>query len=206
MATTTAALLLAAIGIVTFDAALFRRSLIFDLSALSRIIADNSTAAIVFDDPRTASETLAALRARPHLVTACIYRADGSILARYARQEATSVCPPPGAQDGSSIQHRNPDPLTRHSAQRTPCRNPGDALRTRRNRGAREDLRRHRAGRAAGFEPDCVPAHVEAARGHRDPDLAPGSRDHVGIGDKRLSDSRAETLGRRTGRAGGSIQ
>ena len=34
MATTTAALLLAAIGIVTFDAALFRRSLIFDLSAL----------------------------------------------------------------------------------------------------------------------------------------------------------------------------
>jgi PAS domain S-box-containing protein len=103
MATTTAALLLAAIGIVTFDAALFRRSLVFDLSALSRIIADNSTAAIVFDDPRTASETLAALRARPHLVTACIYRGDGSILARYARQDATSVCPPPGTQDGAQF-------------------------------------------------------------------------------------------------------
>ncbi len=100
MATTTAALLLAAIGIVTFDAALFRRSLIFDLSALSTIIADNSTAAIVFDDPRAATETLGALRARPHMVTACIYRADGSILANYGRQATNSVCPAAGAQDG----------------------------------------------------------------------------------------------------------
>jgi PAS domain S-box-containing protein len=100
MATTATALVLAAVGIVAFDAAFFRRSLMSDLSALSRIISDNSTAAIVFDDPRTASETLAALRARPHLVTACIYRADGSILARYARQEGNSVCPlPPATQD-----------------------------------------------------------------------------------------------------------
>jgi PAS domain S-box-containing protein len=100
MATTTAALLLAAIGIVTFDAALFRRSLIFDLSALSTIIADNSTAAIVFDDPRAAAETLGALRARPHMVTACIYRSDGSILANYGRQATNSVCPAASAQDG----------------------------------------------------------------------------------------------------------
>jgi len=100
VATTAAALLLAAIGIVTFDAALFRRSLIFDLSALARIIADNSTAAIAFDDPRAATETLGALRARPHLMTACIYRADGSILADYERQAATPACPAPGARDG----------------------------------------------------------------------------------------------------------
>jgi len=98
VATTAAALLLAAIGIVTFDAALFRRSLIFDLSALARIIADNSTAAIAFDDPRAATETLGALRARPHLMTACIYRADGSILADYERQAATPACPAPGAR------------------------------------------------------------------------------------------------------------
>ena len=65
MATTTVALLLAAIGIVAFDAFLFRQSLTRDLSALSRIIADNSTAALAFNDPRAATETLAALRARP---------------------------------------------------------------------------------------------------------------------------------------------
>jgi methyl-accepting chemotaxis protein len=131
MATTTAALLLAAIGIVTFDAALFRRSLIFDLSALSRIIADNSTAAIAFDDPQTASETLAALRARPHLVTACIYRADGSILARYARQEATSVCPP-GAEEGAQSVS-NPEPVACDLPGRRV--NAGASLRTRRKAG-----------------------------------------------------------------------
>jgi PAS domain S-box-containing protein len=100
MATTTAALLLAAIGIVTFDTFFFRQSLTRDLSALSRIIADNSTAALAFNDPRAASETLAALRARPHLVTACIYRMDGSVLARYARQEGPSECPSAGGQEG----------------------------------------------------------------------------------------------------------
>ena len=98
MATTTVALVLAAIGIVAFDAFLFRQSLTRDLSALSRIIADNSTAALAFNDPRAATETLAALRARPHLATACIYRADGSLLAKYARQDGVSLCPPPTAQ------------------------------------------------------------------------------------------------------------
>ena len=99
MVTTTVALVLAAIGIVAFDAFLFRQSLTRDLSALSRIIADNSTAALAFNDPRAATETLAALRARPHLATACIYRADGSLLAKYARQDGVSLCPPPTAQD-----------------------------------------------------------------------------------------------------------
>jgi PAS domain S-box-containing protein len=99
MATTTVALALAAIGIVAFDAFLFRQSLTRDLSALSRIIADNSTAALAFNDPRAATETLAALRARPHLATACIYRVDGSLLAKYTRQDGVSVCPPPTEHD-----------------------------------------------------------------------------------------------------------
>ena len=98
MATTTAALLLAAIGIVTFDTFLFRRSLTRDLSALSRIIADNSTAALAFNDPRAATETLAALRARPHLVTACIYRADGSILAQVRAAGSDLRLPGAGAR------------------------------------------------------------------------------------------------------------
>jgi HAMP domain-containing protein len=99
MATTTAALLLAGIGIVAFDSFLFRGYLERDLSALARIIADNSTAAISFDDPQTAAETLAALRAKPHLVTACVYRADGTMLAKYARPGASAGCLPPTRQD-----------------------------------------------------------------------------------------------------------
>ena len=113
MATTIVAVLLAAIGIVAFDAFLFRRSLERDLSALSRIIADNSTAALAFDDSRTATETLAALRARPHLVSACIYRPDGSLLGKYSRQNQPSACPPPGEPDGSQFSSTASDCLTR---------------------------------------------------------------------------------------------
>ncbi len=93
MATTSAALLLAAFGIVLTDSILFRGYLRRDLSALARIIADNTTAALAFDDPKSAAETLGALRARPHVIDACLYRKDGTVLARYSRQGGDS-CPP----------------------------------------------------------------------------------------------------------------
>jgi hypothetical protein len=95
MVTTTAALLLAGIGIIGSDALLFRRNLNRDLSALASIAGDNSTAALAFNDPRTAAETLGALRARTHVAAACIYRLDGSLLATYARTGASSPCPRP---------------------------------------------------------------------------------------------------------------
>src|SRR5271163_2525335 len=88
MATTTAALLLAGIGIVGADSFLFRRDLERDLSVLARMAADNSTAALAFNDPQAAAETLAALRARTHLVAACIYKRDGTIFAKYTRPDA----------------------------------------------------------------------------------------------------------------------
>jgi PAS domain S-box-containing protein len=99
MATTSLALLLAGIGIVAADSFLFRKYLQRDLSSLAQMAAGNSTAALAFNDPRSATETLAALRARPHLATACIFRLDGTILATYSRPDAQSVCPPAAARD-----------------------------------------------------------------------------------------------------------
>lgn len=99
MAATTTALLLAGIGIVAADSLLFRSYLKRDLSTLARMVADNSTAALAFNDPQSARETLAALRAKAHLVTACIYRPDGTILAKYSRLDASSGCPPVDRQD-----------------------------------------------------------------------------------------------------------
>ena len=72
MATTAVALLLAGFGIVLSDAILFRGYLERDLTALAQIIADNTTAALTFDDPKAAAETLTSLKARDHIVTACI--------------------------------------------------------------------------------------------------------------------------------------
>jgi len=94
MAITAAALLLAGFGIVSADAVLFRTFLRRDLATLVRIVADNSTAALAFDDPDSAAQTLGALRARVHVQDACIYRMDGTVLAGYARTGAPR-CPPP---------------------------------------------------------------------------------------------------------------
>jgi PAS domain S-box-containing protein len=99
MATTTAALLLAGAGIVASDAFLFRSYLQRDLSGLARMAADNSTAALEFDDRQVAAETLAALRARTHLVSACIYKSDGTVFAKYTRPDARSGCPAAEARD-----------------------------------------------------------------------------------------------------------
>jgi PAS domain S-box-containing protein len=98
MVSTTAALLLAGLGIVLTDSILFRGYLRRDLSALAKIIADNSTAALAFNDPQAAAETLAALRARSQVLGACIYEPDRAILASYFRP-GVSGCPPVDSAD-----------------------------------------------------------------------------------------------------------
>src|SRR3984885_6703691 len=99
MSVTAAALLLSGLGIVVADSLLFRAAMQRDISALAQIVADNSTAALAFDDPKTATETLASLRARPRLITACIYRPDGAMFARYIHPGAVTGCPPGKAPD-----------------------------------------------------------------------------------------------------------
>src|SRR5579862_6293398 len=99
MATTFAALLVAGLGIVITDSVLFRGYLRRDLSSLARIIGDNSTAALAFNDSKAAAETLGALRARPHVIGACIYRPDRTVLARYLRADGGG-CPSPAGPAG----------------------------------------------------------------------------------------------------------
>lgn len=105
MATTSVALVLAGIGIIFADFVLFRGYLKNDLSALSRIIADNTTAALSFDDPAVAAETLATLRARTHVVTACVFGENGARFAKYSRVGATAACPPPQLHEDVRFQH-----------------------------------------------------------------------------------------------------
>jgi signal transduction histidine kinase len=94
MATCSAALLLACAAFVLHDLLDFRRLLASDLSTLSRIIGANSAAAILFNDPREAGKTLAALEAEPHIAWACIYNQKGELLARYVRGGGRIALPP----------------------------------------------------------------------------------------------------------------
>ncbi len=99
IATTAIALAVAGAGIVILDSLLFRTAMERDLTTLARIVGDNSTAALAFSDPQVATDTLSALRARPHLVLACLYQQDGTLFAHYSRDGSATHCPPPRSQE-----------------------------------------------------------------------------------------------------------
>jgi signal transduction histidine kinase/ActR/RegA family two-component response regulator len=93
LASSVIALVFAGAGMFTWDIVQFRREIARDLSALARTIAENSTAAITFEDPRSAGETLAVLEIHPNIEFACMFRIDGSLFATYFRDGPGGGCP-----------------------------------------------------------------------------------------------------------------
>lgn len=85
--TTTVALLLTGIILIVDETIAFRSSLVNNLTAQAKIIGNNSTAAIAFNDYQAAEETLSALKAIPNVVYAIIYAQDGIVFARYKRAD-----------------------------------------------------------------------------------------------------------------------
>ena len=104
MVITAAALLLAGLGIVVADSVFFARACGAIYPPSARIIADNSTAALAFNDPDSAAQTLGALRARSHVDAACIYWnngvAAGQILAPTRILSARRLRPRPSVRTG----------------------------------------------------------------------------------------------------------
>ncbi|MBI5471695.1 MAG: PAS domain S-box protein [Ignavibacteriae bacterium] len=95
MTTSCVALLLAAAAFTWYEFQAFRGSASYNLLSLADIIGSNSTAAIPFNDQRSAEETLSALRAEGHAVSACIYTADGKVFATYYRDPGKGLDVPP---------------------------------------------------------------------------------------------------------------
>jgi len=85
MSTTCIALLLAAAAIVVGDFVKARSKMVDDISTLAEVLGTNSTAALSFNDEKTAEETLATLKIKPHVVSAMIFDAAGKSFARYFR-------------------------------------------------------------------------------------------------------------------------
>lgn len=101
MLTSSIALLLACVAFVTYEVVLFRRTMVRDLSTVAGILGINSTAALTFNDQRSAEETLTALRAEPHILSAGLYTRDGRVFARYLRADVKGdVFPPTPQEDG----------------------------------------------------------------------------------------------------------
>jgi signal transduction histidine kinase/CheY-like chemotaxis protein len=93
MATLATALLLAAAAFAAYELVTFRATMVRTLSAQAAIIAHQSTSALVFHDPESATATLTALGADPHVLSAAIYDGEGALFASHARDGARA----PGA-------------------------------------------------------------------------------------------------------------
>lgn len=68
----------------------FRQSQVNELSILTNIIADRSTASLAFDDSKVAQETLETLKAKPSIISAYIMTQEGRLFAQYLRQGVSS--------------------------------------------------------------------------------------------------------------------
>src|SRR3546814_868302 len=83
--TTVVALLLASVAMAVYNERSYRAQKVKEVGVQAQILASSVTAALVFNDPRTAQEYVKALRANPEIRAAAVYDASGSLFASYTR-------------------------------------------------------------------------------------------------------------------------
>jgi signal transduction histidine kinase/DNA-binding response OmpR family regulator len=104
MLTSTVALMLACCTFLVYELLTYRTAAVEQLTTLAQIVAESSTAALAFDDRRSAGEMLAALRAEPSLAAACIYTKDGRPFAAFVRSASRRDLPRRPGQPGARFQ------------------------------------------------------------------------------------------------------
>lgn len=85
MLTSVVALLLACGAFVSYERLVHRQSLVSELSSAAAMVGDNSGAALAFNEPSSAAQTLESLRTHPHIAAAAIYDVNGALFATYRR-------------------------------------------------------------------------------------------------------------------------
>ena len=88
------ALLLSCIGFVFNDVWNVRLSMMQHMSTLAEVVGSNSTAALNFDDAKTAGELLKSLEKEPAVELACIYDFSGHVFATYHHGDQLFKVPP----------------------------------------------------------------------------------------------------------------
>ncbi len=83
LATTLAALGVAAFALVVYETRSFERTTAASLMTQAQLLGTASAAALVFDDPVAARENLALLKVQPQIRSAAIYTASGRLFASY---------------------------------------------------------------------------------------------------------------------------
>ena len=94
-----AVLCFAVAALFSFQVLNFRSNFQRDTETLATVIANNSTAAIVFNDEQTAAEVVGAVRAKPTVIAANLVLTNGSLFAHFGPAEnsqALAQFPPSG--------------------------------------------------------------------------------------------------------------
>ncbi len=87
------ALMLACTVFWAYESILYLQALERESSTIAQMLADNSIAALTFDDRVAANEIANTLRAEPRVTRACFFNATGTVLATYRRPGETADCP-----------------------------------------------------------------------------------------------------------------
>ena len=93
------ALLLACLTFAAYDYFSTRDSLTRRLSTMADVVGANSTAALTFDNPTDADETLSALRAEPHIIAGVVFDREDQVFAAYAPRGEFTIPPLPAELD-----------------------------------------------------------------------------------------------------------
>jgi PAS domain S-box-containing protein len=104
MLTCSVALIVACAAILFFEHAGTRQILKHNTQVMGDVIGANSSAALSFKDKTAARETLAALRAEPYVLSACLYNQAGQVFATYYRQGTKETQPPPVREEGLTFE------------------------------------------------------------------------------------------------------
>ena len=104
MLTSTTGLLLACSAFGIYEMVAFRSDMTRDLTTLASIVGANSTAALSFEDAKSATETLSGLTTQKSIVSACIYGKEGKVFAQYVRAGETAVLPTVLGREGGRFQ------------------------------------------------------------------------------------------------------
>ena len=89
------AMLIFAITLIIYDNITFKASQVRDMQIVADMVGSNSTAALSFNNPIDAEETLKALEAEHHITAGGIYDADGNLFAQYTRSDLPNEQVPP---------------------------------------------------------------------------------------------------------------
>jgi two-component system, sensor histidine kinase len=89
LATTVAALMLSAVGLVVYDLRYYERRASADFTTQADVLARATAPALSFGDRRDAERDLAVIRARPGVLAAALYTPDGKLFATYVKPGAS---------------------------------------------------------------------------------------------------------------------